>query len=65
MKLSPFELYLRSLAYGPVKLGYVEKEEVHIQLKRLTGEDFGFEVEKWREWGRTHGEVSAHERQGD
>ena len=58
MKLSPFQLYIRSLAHGPVKLGYLEKEEAYKQLKAITGEDFGFDVDRWREWGRDHPEVS-------
>ena len=58
MKISPFNLYLRSLAHGPVKLGYVDKQIAYERLKRLSGEDFGFDVECWREWGKSHTEVS-------
>jgi len=58
MKLSPFQLYLRSLARGQVRLGHLSKEDAYEGLKRLTGEDFGYDVERWRQWGKEHPDVS-------
>ncbi len=58
MKLSPFNLYLNSLARGPVRLGYLEKDEALDRLKKLTGEDFGTDVDEWRAWGEAHPKVA-------
>lgn len=58
MKISPFQLYVKSLAYGPVRLGLLEKEVAYERLKKLTSEDFGYDVEKWKTWGIEHPEIS-------
>lgn len=58
MKLSPFKLYVNSLAHGPVRLGYLEKEDALLRLKRMTGEDFGYDVGQWRDWGRANPEIA-------
>ena len=29
---------------------YLSRDEAHQMLKKLTGQDFGYEVEKWRLW---------------
>lgn len=57
MRLSQFSFCLRSLLYGPIRFGYVPKDEAHRRLVLLTGQDFGEDYEKWREWGDAHPEV--------
>jgi aminopeptidase C len=29
---------------------YLTKEEAYRQLKQLTGQDFGYDVKKWKQW---------------
>lgn len=58
MKISPFQLYLKSLAYGPVRLGFLEKDVAYDRLKRITGQDFGYDIAKWKAWGQVHPEVA-------
>jgi hypothetical protein len=59
MKATPFQLYLRCLVLGAVRPGMVSKEEARSRLGRLTGEDFGYDVGRWRVWGEEHPEVSG------
>jgi hypothetical protein len=59
MKAPPFQLYLRSLVLGAVRPGLVSQSDALVKLRRLTGEDFGDDVERWRAWGKAHPEVSG------
>ncbi len=59
MKLTPYQLWLRSLTFGRAERGYLTREEAYARLKRKTGEDFGFDIERWREWGLHHPEISG------
>lgn len=59
MKATPFQLYLRSLVLGAVQPGLVSKTDALAKLRRLTGEDFGDDVDQWRAWGKDHPEVSG------
>lgn len=59
MKLSPFQLCLRSLVLGAVQPGLVSKEQALVRLQRLTGENYGYDIESWRNWGICHPEVSG------
>jgi len=59
MKAARFQRNLRSLVIGPARPGMTSQEEALAGLKRITGEDFGFDVQRWREWGEKHPEVSG------
>jgi hypothetical protein len=59
MKATPFQLYLRSLRVGAVRPGFVTKDEALRRLKKLTGEDYGLDIERWRVWGMNHPTVSG------
>jgi hypothetical protein len=52
----PYELLLRGLAgeLRPKTLSYISKEAAHEELKQLTGEDFGYDTEKWRAFIRAN-----------
>ena len=58
MKISPFQLYLKSLTHGPVRLGFLEKKVAYDRLKRITGQDFGYDLAKWKAWGQEHPEIA-------
>ena len=45
MKLTPYQLYLRSLVLGAARPGLMSKEAAHARLMRLTGVDYGYNVE--------------------
>ena len=34
----------------PNRKGYMPREKAYESLKKLTGQDFGYDVEKWVEW---------------
>ena len=59
MKLTPFQSYLRSLLLSPGRFGYLPKEEALRRLREITGVDLGDDVERWRQWGREHPEISG------
>jgi hypothetical protein len=59
MKFTLFQVYLRTMIIGPGRVCRLTKEEAHERLKRLTREDFGFDIARWREWGRQHPEISG------
>ncbi len=59
MSLSGFyNLLLRGLAgkSDPQTLHYISPGAAHEELKKRTGEDFGYDVEKWREHLRSNRE---------
>lgn len=58
MKLTPFQIYLNSLAHGPVRFGYLSREEALDRLRKLTGEDFGLDVSGWKNWAERHPELA-------
>jgi hypothetical protein len=47
-----YEILLRGLTgtLPPTALHYIGPEEAHAELKRRTGQDFGRDVEAWRNW---------------
>ena len=51
-----FQLLLRGLegTSDPNTLHYLSREEAYQELKQRTGQDFGQDVEKWREYVRLH-----------
>jgi len=59
MKLTPFQLYLRTMVTGPGRFSRMSKEEAYERLKRLTRQDYGFDINRWREWGEKHPETSG------
>ena len=51
-RLRPFQRLLWSLE-GRIPAdawGYLGKEGALIELKHLTGKDFGYDADKWRDW---------------
>jgi hypothetical protein len=55
--LTPLEGFLQNLA-GKIEKGrreYLPREEAYKELKEITGQDFGYDVRKWREWIKAHG----------
>lgn len=59
MKMTPFQLYVRSLAHGPARGFSMTPKDALVQLKIMTGQDFGFDVERWRELGNANPRVSG------
>src|SRR5262245_16009558 len=59
MKLTPFQLYLRTMVTGPGRFSRMSKEEAYERLKRLTRQDYGFDINRWREWGEKHPETEG------
>ncbi len=53
-----YNLLLRGLAGNsdPQTLHYVSREAAYEELKKLTGQDFGYDVAKWREHLRANRE---------
>jgi hypothetical protein len=51
-----YEMLLRGLAgeADPNTLSYISREAAYAQLKRRTEQDFGYDVEKWREYIRAN-----------
>ena len=54
MRLKPEELFIENLAgnISHVAMQYMHKERALALLKKASGEDFGYDVAKWREWLR-------------
>jgi hypothetical protein len=55
-RLLPLQGALKNLK-GEIPEGpreYLPREQALEFLKRLSGEDFGYDVERWREWIRKH-----------
>jgi hypothetical protein len=52
----PAELYCRNLegSIEPWRMEYMSPEEALRRLKNMTGEDFGSDVKRWREWFGKH-----------
>jgi hypothetical protein len=44
---------------GPGKACRLSKDEAYKHLKNVTGVDFGFDIQRWREWGESHPEISG------
>ena len=59
MKLTPFQLFVRSMRGGAGRCGHLPKEEAYKRMKELTRQDFGYDLERWKQWGREHPEVSG------
>lgn len=55
-RLKPVEIYLLNLAglISEEAMIYLDKEVSLRFLKEMTGEDFGYDVEKWRCWFAEH-----------
>jgi hypothetical protein len=51
-----YQLLLRGLegTSDPNTLHYISREAAYQELKQRTGQDFGPDVEKWREYIRLH-----------
>ena len=51
-----YQLLLRGLegTSDPSTLNYISYEAAYQELKQRTGQDFGREVERWREYIRSH-----------
>lgn len=62
MRFTPFQLYVESLHFGDVVLGYLSKTDAYEQLKLLTGVDLGRDASRWREWGKKHPEFTDWKR---
>ena len=54
-----YELLLRGLAgqADPNSLQYIAPDKAHADLKRRTGKDFGYDLEKWRNFLCAHREA--------
>jgi hypothetical protein len=65
MFASPFEVRMLNLRQELPEhsICYMTKEEAYEELKKETGQDFGYDVHKWEEWGRRAGEY--YPRAGD
>jgi hypothetical protein len=51
-----YEILLRGLAetLPPTALHYISREQAYVELKRRTGQDFGNDVERWRDYLRAN-----------
>jgi hypothetical protein len=53
-RLSPFEFLLRNLEGIPDGMPrdswYMSQERAYSELKRQTGQDFGYDVDAWAQW---------------
>ena len=56
--LGVYEILLRGLAeeVHPSTLHFLPRESAYQELKRRTGQDYGYDPEKWREYLRQHRE---------
>jgi hypothetical protein len=67
--LTPCEIYFANLAgtMHPSRLEYMSKELAYERLKQMTGQDFGFDVDRWKAWlvneGLIHLSPSSHPKQ--
>ncbi len=52
MRLKPEELFIENLAGNISKetMQYMAKERALEMLKKASGEDFGYDIEKWKSW---------------
>jgi hypothetical protein len=52
----PEELFIANLRdeFPECALGYMTKDAARDSLMRMTGQDFGFDVAKWKAWFRSH-----------
>ena len=56
MRLLPHELLLANLKGGlKNSRGYIPKERAYAQLKKISGQDFGYDVKAWRQYIRSSG----------
>src|SRR5262249_12121164 len=52
MFATPFEIRLANLRQRmPDPLYWMDKETAYEELKKLTGQDFGYDEKRWEEWG--------------
>jgi hypothetical protein len=56
-RLTPIQLLLLNLAseIGPTRREYLTGDVAYEELKKLTGQDFGYDVRRWRQWFRETG----------
>jgi hypothetical protein len=54
-RLTLVEGLLQNLAsqIEPSRREFLSREEARATLKTMTGQDFGYDVRRWREWFRT------------
>jgi hypothetical protein len=52
MRTSPFVLFLKNIEgkFPQDSLYIIPREEALAELKKMTGEDFGYNAERWRAW---------------
>lgn len=52
MDLTPYQLFLANLKQEipSHQRGYMTREEAYRALKKVSGQDFGLDIEAWREW---------------
>ena len=57
--LTPYEGFLLNLAgeVPPTMREFLPKEEARAILVKLTGQDFGLDVEMWTKWLREHDKI--------
>ena len=55
-RIGIYEILLRGLAETatPNTLSYVSRDDAYTELKRRTGQDFGYDLDKWREYIRAN-----------
>jgi hypothetical protein len=55
-RVTPEQWLLRNLA-GDIasdRRAYMTKEQAYAELKQWTGQDLGYDVQKWRDWFKAH-----------
>jgi len=57
----PFSTFLGNLSgeINPKSIAYMPKESAYEILKQRTGQDFGYDADKWKEWIKAHKEELA------
>jgi len=56
-RITPVEGFLLNLEQKieECRREYLPRDAAYEKLKSLTGEDFGYDTEKWRTWIKKHG----------
>lgn len=59
-RLTPIKLCIANLrgAFPRGAIGYLSEDKALAELKHLTGQDFGKDVQKWEEWLKKNPEVT-------
>jgi hypothetical protein len=53
MRLTPEQVYLQNLEGEipvHIPIPHYSREEAHQELVEMTGQDFGYDVEAWKQW---------------